>query len=266
MRKFLQIVAVGVATLLLVSLVLAPILVYELGIPWLPSLPQASNSQLALFYAIDTPLIGGAAWLLRTVWRYLLRGQNSRSGLTMPKPQSKRSLRSQASQTTLDDDPIVIGGGREKNYWLLALLVYIGGILALSGVLILEYQSDPPNGTIPGIITLVIGLVIIIIGIIARNYGKRRVCLKIGSEGIAYSGEKDRLFIPWDEMSSVYVDKSIFFDYLYVKLKSNSRLHFLEPIKSRYEKGAIVICGVSNSSSSIIPKHLVENALEIYRP
>jgi hypothetical protein len=40
MRKFLQIAAVAGAALLLVSFVLAPILVYESGIPWLPSLPK----------------------------------------------------------------------------------------------------------------------------------------------------------------------------------------------------------------------------------
>ena len=96
MRKFLQIAAVAGAALLLVSFVLAPILVYESGIPWLPSLPQASASQLALFYAIDTPVVGGAGWLLSAAYKYLLRGQNSSPGLTMPKPQSTHSSHSQA--------------------------------------------------------------------------------------------------------------------------------------------------------------------------
>src|ERR1700749_3034303 len=105
MRNSLQIVAVGGAILLLISLVAAPILVYELGIPWLPSLPRASDSQLTLFYTMDAPLIGGAGLLLTTVWKYLIRGWNSNIGPTMPKPQIRLS-RSQAWQATYDD-PII---------------------------------------------------------------------------------------------------------------------------------------------------------------
>lgn len=127
------------------------------------------------------------------------------------------------------------------------------------------FTKTDTNNKIIDIILIIVGAIFIILGPVARNYGKRRDRLEIGSEGIAFSGQKDRLFIPWNEVTSAYVATSIFFDYLYVKIKSNSRLHFLEPIKSRYkyEKDAIVICPVLNST---IPKHLVEFALDIYRP
>jgi len=256
MRKLWQTIAIGGAALLLIGLVIAPILIYRSGIPWLPAKPQASDSQLTLVYTIDAPLIGGAIWLLNLLRIYFQQNQRSGSGFQPQAVRLSQSVRvSRYSNVQLShNDPIVIGGGREKNEGLFWSLVIFGFISAYVGIIV------------------AIGLVSIFVGIILRPYGKRRECLQIGSEGIAYSWKrKDRLFIPWDEMISIYVDISIFFCYLFVVLERNSPLLFQEPIKSKFEakqgrSGAVVICGVSNSSSAIIPKHLVEKALDIYAP
>ena len=273
MRKLWQTIAIGGAALLLIGLVIAPILIYRSGIPWLPAKPQASDSQLTLVYTIDAPLIGGAIWLLNLLRIYFQQNQRSGSGFQPQAVRLSQSVRvSRYSNVQLShNDPIVIGGGREKNEGLFWSLVIFGFISAYVGIIVAITAKDQST-TIGGLVFIALGLVSIFVGIILRPYGKRRECLQIGSEGIAYSWKrKDRLFIPWDEMISIYVDISIFFCYLFVVLERNSPLLFQEPIKSKFEakqgrSGAVVICGVSNSSSAIIPKHLVEKALDIYAP
>lgn len=237
MKRFWQIAAVAGAALLLISLTVAPILVYELGIPWLPPVPRASDSQLALVYVIDAPLIAATGWLLRTFWKYLSGAQKSKLGLTIPTPQSPHAQWPQAKQTSYDD-PIVIDAGREREVGLMGCgEVCVGMILALIGIGTFNHVhplSLSDNGGSMAFIAW--GLLVIGTAFVGESGGY----LKIGSDGIHHSA--GRLFIPWDEMSRVYITGSTSSpEYLSVELKERSRLHFLEPIKSRYAKGAISI-------------------------
>jgi hypothetical protein len=162
-----------------------------------------------------------------------------------------------------------MGGGREKNYGLMAFLLFVGFFLSFPG---LELLASSTSEKITGTILLPIGLAVIVLGIVSRNYGKRLECLKIGSGGIEhFSVEKGSLFIPWSEMSRAYVDVHYFFNYLYVVLERDSNLFFKKSISQRHEEnignsGAIMICQVSGSSSSLIPKNTVERALQKHAP
>jgi serine/threonine protein kinase len=196
----------------------------------------------------------------------LSRRQSDGPEQLMVKPQPPRP---QPSRTAVDDS-VVIGGGREKNYGVMAFLLFIGFFPALTGLM--EFLASSTSGKLAGSILLPIGLAVMALGIVSRNYGKRLECLKIGSGGIEhYLREKGSVFIPWTEMSRAYVDVHYFFDYLYVVLERDSNLFFKKSISRRYEanigsSGAIMICQVSGSSSALIPKHTVERALRKYAP
>ncbi len=114
MRKFLLLAAFLGTSLLLIGVVIAPIIVYSLGMSWLRRKPQASDSQLGLVYLLDGPLIAATVWLLQISFNYLKSSWSNSSGLTALQSQPTHSLRPRGL-CTAHDDPIVIGGGREKN-------------------------------------------------------------------------------------------------------------------------------------------------------
>jgi len=245
----------------------------------LPSVPRASDTQLGLI-ALYYPLLGGLAWWQgKTIYRWLLsslRGGSSQA--KTPKPQSLYSSSRYQAPSGTYQDPIAIGGGREKNNGLFWFLVIEGAVCTycwlIGGSLWVHSVSnhDRNSALITFFIVLALGIGLILSGFVIRPYGKRRECLKIGSEGIAhYSVEKGNVFIPWDEMSRAYVDAHYFFRYLYIVLADDSNLFYEKPIKLRYESnigatGAVMICQVSNSSSAVIHEHLVERALRRYAP
>lgn len=250
-----------------------PLLFFIFGIPWLPSIPHESESQIELI-GLYYPLFAGfAIWLRKPIFRCLhwCFGIGSFQAKT-PKPQSLYPPGSQAPSGTYPD-PVIIGGGREKNEGLYWFGIFVGSYFVLLDLIIIAADS---RGVflhwIAFLIILMFGLVLILGGIAIRPYGKRIECLKIGSEGIAhYSREKGDVFIPWDEMSRAYIDLHYISRYLYIVLEDDSNLFYEESVKFRYESnigasGAVMICQVSNSSRAIIQEHLVERALQRYAP
>lgn len=279
MRKLWQIVAVGSATLLLVGIVVAPFLLYLMGIPWLPAKPRASDSQLALVYMLDIPLITVTTWLLKSIRAYFHQRQGSVFNI-----KSQATRLSQIAHITRyptiqtgHNDPIVIGGGREKEQMVCLLCCTLGFFVAGCGIcmyvgLLPDNSGFHLDPKFLGLFFLGYGLALMVIGILILPYGKPHECLQIGSEGIAYSWKsKDRLFIPWNQIDSAYVAVSILNSYLFVALESDSPLFFQEPIKTKFDKkqgrsGAVAVCQISDSPSATLPKHLVEKALDIYAP
>jgi hypothetical protein len=207
----------------------------------------------------------GAVLCLILVLRRGFGASNQSPGLTVPKPQARHSSDSQAQQTA-HDDPIVLGGGWDTSW----RVVFIGGLLLIIGVVIdvrVTLSPDTNAGANAVVFFLGIGILFLSLMILVRSlfmliFGPRE-CLKIGSEGIDYyKSRAHRFFIPWNEISRVYIASNT----LYVELKSLSRLHFLKPIKWSYSNGVFVICGISDNVGSDIPKYLVQFALDIYTP
>ncbi|MDQ2902610.1 MAG: hypothetical protein M3Y81_03550 [Chloroflexota bacterium] len=284
---FLQVLVFAFVTLAIIGIFfLLPLAIllyaYKFGIPTslLPAKAASTDSQLGFVYTVAQVIIDplffacGGFLISKARKSFLRQKQNSPSNYSSRQTPNKRNL------TAMINDGIVMGGGREKNnkwFWFFVveggIVIYSGLILSITSINRNEIINPYPKGDLPIFIGItIIGIVLIVLGIFIRPYGKRKEYLKIGSEGIEhFSLGKGSLFIPWNEMRRAYVDIHNFFSYLYVVLDSDSDLFYEEPIKSRYEPnigktGAIMICGVSGSSTSDIPKHVVQRALCKYAP
>lgn len=213
-----------------------------------------------------------AVFCLILVLRRTFGTSNQSPGLTVPKPQSLHAQPSPTKQTS-HNDPIVIGSEDDVPGcgW-----IGLGSLLLSLTTIVLFVWVIPKNspwaiaiGIIGVISILMCGVwVVWVVWVVPIN---QHECLRIGSEGIAYSGKED-FFLPWNEVSRVYIaaipkqNLNSYLNSLYIELKDHSRLHFSKPIASRYVNGSIAICMVLDRSDSNIPKHLVEIALDIYTP